>query len=174
MTAFQIRTLQPDDAVQLLHFEQANRHWFERHVEPRGDAFYSLEGVADHIREFLAAHADGTRHPCVIVDGQGAIVGRANLKEIDRLAGTAEVGYRIAASHVGMGLASRAVGHLVDVARVSWQLKHLHAFVADGNAASARVLQKSRFVPSVSHEQRSAADDTPVLRYALSLDGAAR
>ena len=172
MTAFQIRTLHPDDAAPLLRFELANRAWFEHYVEARGDAFYSLEGVAGHIREFLAAYAAGTRHPCVIVDGEGTIVGRANLKDIDRRAGSAEVGYRIAASHAGKGLASRAVEHLVDVARASWRLTQLHAYVAHTNVASARVLQKSRFAPEAVPAAHAAAEGVPVVRYALALDEA--
>jgi ribosomal-protein-alanine N-acetyltransferase len=169
MTAFHIRTLQHDDAAQLLLFETANRGWFEQTIEPRAAAFYSPGGVAEHISEFLAAHANGTRHPCVIVDATGAVIGRANLKEIDGQAGTAEVGYRIAASHVGHGLASHAVRHLVDVARAAWRLTHLHAFVAGTNPASARVLEKCGFTPGGTSDH-DAADGTPVFRYALALD----
>lgn len=145
MNAFHIRPLQPGDAARLLQFERDNRAWFERHIASRGAAFYSAQGVRGHIREFLDAHAAGTRHPCVILDDAGAIVGRANLKDIDRGAGCAEVGYRIAEACAGNGLATQAVRYLVGHARSGLQLKELVAYVAPANGASARVLEKCGF-----------------------------
>lgn len=165
MSAFHIRTLQIEDAAQLLRFEIDNRAWFERHIEPRGDAFYSEAGVRAHIAEFLDAFARGTRHPCVIVDADGAVIGRANLKEIDHQAGAAEVGYRIAASHAGQGLATAAVRHLVALARAHWRLEHLHAYVLNANLASARVLEKCLFARAAAQEQ----DETNVTTYAFQL-----
>lgn len=163
MKAFHIRTLETDDAARLLRFELDNRAWFERHIEPRGDAFYSAAGVHAHIAEFLAAFAVGTRHPCVIVDGDGAVIGRANLKEIDCQAGGAEVGYRIAASHAGNGLATAAVLHLVALAREEWRLERLYAYVLPANLASARVLEKCAFA------RAAAQDEDAAITYAFSL-----
>lgn len=163
MSAFHIRTLAKDDAARLLRFEFDNRAWFERHIEPRGDAFYSEAGVRAHIAEFLDAFAAGTRHPCVIVDGDGAVIGRANLKEIDRQAGGAEVGYRIAASHAGQGLATAAVRHLMALAREQWRLERLVAYVLPANLASARVLEKCAFA------RAAMQDDDAAITYAFSL-----
>jgi ribosomal-protein-alanine N-acetyltransferase len=153
MSAFSIRTLRHDDVHALLQFERANRAWFETYIEPRGDAFYSEQGVRAHIDEFLAAFAAGTRHPCVIVGAGGAIVGRVNLKDIDKPAGSAEVGYRIAASHAGQGLATDGVRHLVALARTVWQLDYLQAYVLPKNLASARVLEKCLFVRESEHDE---------------------
>jgi ribosomal-protein-alanine N-acetyltransferase len=176
MNGCHIRTLQQDDASLLLQFEQDNRDWFERHIAPRGEAFYSPGGVQEHIQEFLDAHANGTLHPCVIVDENGAIIGRANLKDIDRRAGTAEIGYRIAESQAGKGLATGAVRYLVDLAHSSWQLKQLFAYVANENKASARVLEKCMFTRHQVQDECAAGcpddaivmvrrlDDAPVLR----------
>jgi ribosomal-protein-alanine N-acetyltransferase len=100
---------------------------------------------ACHIRTLQQDDANGTLHPCVILDENGAIIGRANLKDIDRRAGTAEVGYRIAESQAGKGLATGAVRYLVDLAHSSWQLKQLFAYVGNENKASARVLEKCLF-----------------------------
>lgn len=153
----QIRTLRTHDAEALLKFELAHRHWFEQHIEPRGDAFYSPDGVREHIDTFLAAHAAGSFHPLVLTDAEGAFIGRANLKNIDRQAGSAEIGYRIGQSHVGRGMATVALRFLIAVARTQWQLKHLSAFVGEGNVASARVLEKCGFVrgPAASSGLRS-------------------
>lgn len=163
MSAFHIRTLAHDDAAPLLRFELDNRAWFERQIEPRGDVFYSAAGVRAHIAEFLDAFAAGTRHPCVIVDGNGAVIGRANLKAIDRQAGGAEVGYRIAASHAGQGLATAAVRHLVALARAQWRLERLYAHVLPANLASARVLEKCLFARAGAQHE-----DAPIT-YAFSL-----
>lgn len=145
MKAICIRTLQLEDAPELLRFEQVNRAWFEHHIEPRGDAFYTSESVHEHVMQYLDAHKRSTWHPCVIVDQSGAIVGRANLKDIDLAAGVAEVGYRMAQQCVGKGLATEAVRHLVELARSQWELERLVAYVGVENTASAGVLGKCGF-----------------------------
>jgi RimJ/RimL family protein N-acetyltransferase len=141
-----IRTLQPGDAQALLEFELANREWFERHIDPRPPQFYSPQGVASHIADYLERHAAGNWHPCVVLDQQGRIAGRANLKDIDRGAGRAEIGYRIAQSAAGKGLATAALQHLVSLASTHWRLKEVFAEVTADNEASARVLEKCGFV----------------------------
>lgn len=140
-----IRTLQLRDTPELLRFEQNNRAWFERHVDARGDDFYTADGVHEHVAQYLDAHARSTWHPCVVVDKSGAIIGRANLKNIDLTAGSAEVGYRMAQQCIGKGLATHAVRHLVELARSQWKLRHLVAYVSATNAASASVLGKCGF-----------------------------
>lgn len=140
-----IRTLRADDAAALLAFEIANRAWFERHIEPRGPAFYCPQGVAAHIAGYLAGYAQGTWHPFVLEDAAGDIVGRANLKDIDRAAGTAEIGYRIAQDACGRGLATMAVRHLVLQAASRWQLTQLVANVYADNLGSRKVLERCGF-----------------------------
>lgn len=147
MSPYTIRTLRLEDAPQLLAFEQDNRAWFERHIEPRPDGFYSADGVLAHIRHFLAGHAGGSLHPCVMLDEHGQLLGRANLKDIDRQAETAEVGYRVGQEHAGKGLATAALRHLIGLARDEWRLARLNAYAIDGNAASIRVLERCGFVP---------------------------
>lgn len=156
MNAVHIRTLQLDDACRLLLFEQQNRTWFEQHIASRGDEFYSMKGVREHIGRFLEAHVEGRLQPCLLLSQGGTVLGRANLKDIDQEKGTAEVGYRIAESHAGRGLATHAVRHLIDLARSSWQLKHLEAYVSGKNIASARVLEKCGFTREQVEESRRA------------------
>lgn len=150
MKNVRIRTLCRDDASQLLAFELDNRHWFERHIEPRHPSFYTLHGVGSHIDEYLQAHARGNWHPCVILHGDD-IVGRANLKDIDTDSASAEIGYRIAEHAAGKGLATRAVKHLMELARSQWHLARLKADVTANNAASSRVLEKCGFVQGQHH-----------------------
>jgi ribosomal-protein-alanine N-acetyltransferase len=140
-----IRTLQAGDADALLAFEAANRRWFEQHVEARAPEFYTRPGVALHIAAYLDDYKHGRLHPCVLLDDAGAIIGRANLRHIDAVAGNAEVGYRIAADQVGRGLASAALRHLKQLALNEYGLKRLQAWVSPENIASARVLEKHGF-----------------------------
>jgi ribosomal-protein-alanine N-acetyltransferase len=151
-----IRTLQAGDADALLAFETANRRWFEQHVEARAPEFYSRPGVALHIAAYLDDYKHGRMHPCVLLDDGGAIIGRANLRQIDTAAGCAEVGYRIAADQVGRGLAGAALRHLQQLAAGTYGLRRLQAWVAPQNIASARVLEKHGFqrndaMPSQDH-----------------------
>ncbi|WP_374582238.1 GNAT family N-acetyltransferase [Pseudoduganella sp.] len=141
----QIRTIRLHDAPALLAFELANRAWFESHIDARPPDFYSLAGVAAHIEDVLARHVAGSMHPCLLVEDDGSIVGRCNLKDIDPATRRAEVGYRIAAFACGRGLAGAAVRHLMELAYGQWQLAGLDAHVTIANAASARVLERAGF-----------------------------
>lgn len=140
-----IRTISPSDVAALLAFEQANRAWFESHIDARAPDFYSQAGVAAHIDDYLARHAAGSMHPCLLVADDGAILGRCNLKDIDPASRRAEVGYRIAADACGRGLADVALAHLKELAYGQWQLNGLDAHVTVANAASSRVLERAGF-----------------------------
>ena len=145
MKSINIRTLQADDVEALLAFEVQNREWFERHIDSRGSAFYSMQGIRAHIAAYLAGFAAGTWHPFVIEDQQGRIIGRANLKDIDRAGFRAEVGYRIAEDACGQGLATTALEHLIRVAQSQWKLRQLVASVYASNLGSAKVLERCGF-----------------------------
>ena len=176
MSTHTIRTLRAGDAAPLLAFELANRTWFERHIDPRPDDFYSASGIAAHVAQFLDEHAQGRLHPCVIVDGQGQVIGRANLKDIDVDLGTAEVGYRIGQEQAGKGLATAALRHLITLAQDEWQLASLCAYAIDGNAASIRVLERCGFVQGVAVPDIAIVEGNVVdgHAYALELRAAGR
>lgn len=140
-----LRTLRSADRRALFDFEMANRAWFERFIESRGDAFYTDAGVEENIAICLDGLARGSFHPCVLVDGE-AIVGRANLRDMDLGARRALVGYRVAETHCGRGLASFALEELKRLAASHWNLERLGARVTVRNPASARVLEKGGFV----------------------------
>ena len=170
MNEIYLRKLQIEDAASLLLFECDNRTWFETHIEPRHESFYSMEGVATHIHALLESYAQGGFHPCVLTDGNGAIVGRANLKDIRQDRSVAEIGYRIGQQHVGQGLATQAVGHLIKLARSQWQIKCLVAFVTEENIASARVLEKWRFAHDGEIKNLTVVQNKQVHGYKFSLD----
>jgi [ribosomal protein S5]-alanine N-acetyltransferase len=164
-----IRNLRHDDDAALLAFELANRAWFERHVEARDPDFYSIDGVRMHILGMLAEFAAGQCHPCLLVDEQDAIVGRANLKDIDRASGSAEVGYRIGEQHIGKGYATLALQQLIELARTRWKLRTLQALVIDGNAASAKVLFRCGFTMGRSIPAIAKVHGAPVDGHAYTL-----
>lgn len=146
MNTFRIRELKNTDAEALLAFEIRNRAWFESHIDARDPAFYSLQGVAEHIESYLSDFAIGIWHPFVIEDGNERIVGRANLKSIDPSTGSAEVGYRIGRDACGQGLATQALRHLIQEAQGRWQLTQLLAYVFKENVGSRKVLERCGFV----------------------------
>lgn len=168
MRPLKIRTLQSTDAEPLLKFELENRQWFERHIDARSPDFYSFEGVTEHIASYLSGLADGTWHPFVIEDSEGHIIGRANLKEIDIVKRSAEVGYRIAESACGQGLATLAVRELIQEARLRWNLTRLVANVYAENISSAKVLQRCGFAIEHVSYQQEAQDE---YRFVLSING---
>ncbi len=157
-----VRELRLTDAAALLAFEADNREWFESHIEARNEAFYSLRGVTAHIHGYLQGLAGGTWHPFVIEDAGGAIVGRANLKDIDREGRTAQVGYRVAQAACGQGLATLGLKHLIREAQVRWGLEHLVAHVFADNVGSRKVLLGCGFVAGAAPSH--AGEDRFVLR----------
>jgi ribosomal-protein-alanine N-acetyltransferase len=146
MKSIHIRLLKSDDWQPLLAFELRNRSWFEQHIEPRGEAFYSPPGIQQHIASYLADHAAGRWFPGLLLDDCGVIIGRANLKDMDVQLGVAELGYRVAQDQVGRGVATAAVTQMKDIAQQHWGLTTLRAVVIVGNTASIRVLEKNGFV----------------------------
>lgn len=145
MKPFKIRELCAGDTQALLAFEVRNREWFESQIDARDPAFYSLQGVAEHIDDYLADFALGVWHPFVIEDATGNIVGRANLKGIDLPEQCAEVGYRIDLGACGQGLATLALTRLIEEARRRSGLTHLVAYVFKENLGSMKVLERCGF-----------------------------
>jgi ribosomal-protein-alanine N-acetyltransferase len=156
MESFSVRELKVTDTQALLAFEIQNREWFESHIDARAPSFYSLQGVANHIESYLSDFALGAWHPFVIEDCSQRIVGRANLKSIDSSMGSAQVGYRIAQRACGQGLATLALRHLIQEARMRWGLSQLVAFAFKENAGSRKVLDRCGF----KLEQPSCNDNT--------------
>jgi [ribosomal protein S5]-alanine N-acetyltransferase len=73
------------------------------------------------------------------------VVGNVSLKNISHSMGYAEIGYGIAESHHGQGIATEAVRLLVAKVFNEAALRKLMAFVHDKNQSSRRVLEKLRF-----------------------------
>jgi ribosomal-protein-alanine N-acetyltransferase len=79
----------------------------------------------------------------IAVDGK--VVGAVSLKNISHSMGYGEIGYGIAESHHGKGIATAAVRLLVEKIFRETALRRLLACVHEENIASCRVLEKLGF-----------------------------
>lgn len=140
-----LASLSHEHLESLYQFEIENRDWFESLIAPRGNGFYSLQSMQQHIADCLAEHANSRASAYILIQ-HNQIVARANLKAICLNKGVAEVGYRVAQSAVGKGVASFALQQLIAIAEHKFRLQRLQAEVLENNPASKRVLQKHGFV----------------------------
>ena len=93
----------------------------------------------------LADQEAGTGAYHVLVDDDGAVLGRFNLFSVGD--GTANLGYRVAQRAAGRGVATAAVQELCGLAASAYGLRTLRAATSHENVASQRVLVKAGFVP---------------------------
>ncbi|MEV7192390.1 GNAT family N-acetyltransferase [Streptomyces sp. NPDC093510] len=160
-TAPELQLLRADHASTLLAFEEANRAYFAATVPDRGDAFFRDFDALLGAR--LAEQATGDCFFHVLVDGGGAILGRANL--VDVADGSAELGYRIAEKAAGQGLATWAVRRIRTLAVTAYGLTALRAATTLDNPGSRAVLTRTGFVPVADIR----LDGRPGTSYALTL-----
>jgi len=134
------------DAPALLAFECDNRGFFERHINARPPAYYSLDGVSAAIDLALReAQADTGRQYLVKGEG-GCILARVNLSRLRRAHfHSAELGYRVAEAFTGQGLARAAVAQVRLLAFGRHGLQRLEACASSMNEASATVLSRLGF-----------------------------
>ncbi|MFF0484090.1 GNAT family N-acetyltransferase [Streptomyces sp. NPDC004435] len=159
-----LERLRPDHAPALLVFERENRAYFAAAVPDRGDAYFE-EFDARH-RALLDEQEEGTVRFHVLVAGDGEIVGRVNL--VDVADGAAELGYRIAESATGRGLATRGVLEVCRLAVEEYGLRRLYAKASAGNAASRAVLARVGF-GAVGGERLRTGESA--IAYELDLGG---
>ncbi len=76
---------------------------------------------------------------------EGQIVGSVSLKNISHSMGYGEIGYGVAESHHGKGIATAALRLLVEKVFCETDLRRLLAYVHEENIASRRVLEKLGF-----------------------------
>ncbi|WP_374348819.1 GNAT family N-acetyltransferase [Chitinimonas sp.] len=133
------------DAEALFAFEMANRHYFERFINSRGDAFYTPEAVAASLRT-LEADREADRGYAFLVWRGPAVVARVNFTSVERkLFHSASLGYRVAESEAGRGVTSSAVAQAMALAFTDLRLWRVEATVAEFNRGSQRVLEKNGF-----------------------------
>ncbi|MFE4971799.1 GNAT family N-acetyltransferase [Kitasatospora sp. NPDC056651] len=156
-----LEPLRPDHADALLAFERANRGYFARSIPDRGDAYFA--GFADRHAALLAEQAEGTCRFHVVRDPAGELVGRVNL--VDLADGSAELGYRVAESAAGRGIATAAVTEACRLAATAYGLTALTAVTTVDNPASRAVLARNGF----RLDREFLLGDRPALAYRRSL-----
>ena len=135
-----LEPLRTDHADAVHAFESENRAYFASWIWDRGDEYFA-DFPARHAAQ-LAEQEAGICRFHVLVEGDGAVVGRVNL--IDLADGQAELGYRIAEKSAGRGLATAAVRAILELAR-GYGLTSLRAGASDKNPASQTVLTRVGF-----------------------------
>ncbi|MCK1992052.1 GNAT family N-acetyltransferase [Peribacillus muralis] len=161
-----IDRLNEQDAKELFAFECKNRRFFEQTVQSRGDDYYSFGSFEIRHRELLKEQDDAMSSFYLIKEDSGTIVGRINLVDIDRIKGTAQVGYRIGEAFTKKGVANKALQLLVKLAP-DMNVTQIHAKTTTVNIGSQKVLVKNGF------ERISVREDTseklPLYHYRKNL-----
>jgi RimJ/RimL family protein N-acetyltransferase len=139
-----LQLLRADHAEAVLDFELANRSYFAASISDRGDEYF--DQFAERHQALLAEQDEGTGAYYVLVDDEGAVLGRFNLYFTGK--STANVGYRVAQQVVGRGVATATVRELIGLAATRHRLHTLRAATSNENVASAKVLTKAGFVPT--------------------------
>ncbi|WP_030759112.1 GNAT family N-acetyltransferase [Streptomyces sp. NRRL F-2664] len=161
----ELQRLRAEHAPALLAFERANRAYFAESVPDRGDAYFAEFDA--RLAELLAGQEAGRDHLHLIIGGDGEVLGRVNLIDVED--GSAELGFRVAKEAAGRGLATNAVRQALVLAADTYGLRLLRAAATVDNTGSRTVLQRTGFLPV----GETVLDGRPAIRYVRDL-GAAR
>lgn len=138
----ELQLLRAEHASSVLEFEIANRAYFAASISDRGDEFFAE--FSDYYAARLAEQESREGAYYVLIDEQGAVLGRFNLIFVGN--GIAELGYRVAEQVAGHGVATSTVGDLCALAISQHAVTKLRAATTDRNDASRRVLLNNKFV----------------------------
>jgi ribosomal-protein-alanine N-acetyltransferase len=137
------RLISTSDAAELAALLAAN-HDHLLPYEPARPADYETEAGQRRVIDDLLQKTDSLPH--VIVD-QGRIAGRITLNSIVRGPfQSASLGYWVDERAGGRGLASAAVGRILEIAFGELGLHRIEAATLVGNLRSQRVLEKNGFL----------------------------
>lgn len=142
-----LRPLVMADAPEVLELRQTNREFLDPWEPLRTESFYTLEMQASQI-EVAAKHwTEGVGYGFgIFLPKSGEIVGRVALANIVRGAWqNATMGYFVAQSVNGQGIATEAVRLCVGYAFEHANLHRVQASVIPRNKPSIRVLEKAGF-----------------------------
>ena len=137
----ELQRLRADHAAAILAFESANRAYFATSISDRGDDYF--EHFTERHHALLAEQEAGIGAYYVLVDADGAVLGRFNLKFVGD--GVGQLGYRVAQHVTGRGVATATVRDLCSLAASRHGVRTLRAATSRGNVASQRVLLNAGF-----------------------------
>ena len=140
-----VRLVVDDDAEALAALLRANREFLAPWDPVRDEAYYTAAGQRNLLGRSLRRFGQGVEWPGVItVDGRP--VGRVNLNNVVRGAfRSADLGYWVDEAHNGRGVATAAVGAVIEVAFTDLGLHRVQAGTLLHNHASQRVLERNGF-----------------------------
>jgi [ribosomal protein S5]-alanine N-acetyltransferase len=141
------RPLLLDDASALADVLRANRDFLAPWQPNRSDQYFTRDGQHAVVERSLEQQAAGIAVPLVVLDQAGGVVGTVTLQSIIRGAfQSCSVGYWLAESAQGRGLATRAVREATDLAFGALGLHRVQAETLTHNLRSQRVLDRLGFV----------------------------
>lgn len=164
-----VHLLTAADESDLLAFETTNRDFFAGAVGDRGDEYF--RSFSDRHGSLVAENEAGTSMLFVVRDGEGRVVGRVNLADVED--GSGDLGYRLAEQSCGRGYARAAVRLALEEAAARG-LRRVTAMTTEGNVSSQRVLDANGFerVPGgVPAEVEVGGRTEPTVHFVLTLDG---
>jgi ribosomal-protein-alanine N-acetyltransferase len=135
-----IRPLTPEDAGELAALLVENRAFLAPFEPVRDERFFTIGGQRERIEN------DGSEASAILVDER--IAGTVTMSNI--VYGpfqSANLGYWVAERLSGRGLATRAVGDVLEIAFGEFGLHRLQAATLVENVPSQRVLEKNGFEP---------------------------
>ena len=140
------RALHPDDASVLADLLRTNREFLAPFEPERPEEWFTLAGQHASVAAALAQERAGSVAARVVVTEDGRVVGWIIASGIVRGAlRSCALGYWVDEAHNGRGLATAAVGEMVDHAFGPLGLHRVQAETLVHNTASQRVLERNGF-----------------------------
>ena len=140
------RPLDLDDVQVLTELHRTNREFLAPWQPLRPDSFFTEAGQREAVEAVLAQRAAGTAAPLLILDRSGAVAGTLTLASIIRGAfQSCSVGYWLAESAQGHGLATDALREAAELAFGDLRLHRVQAETLTHNQRSQRVLDRAGF-----------------------------
>ncbi|MFD6092149.1 GNAT family N-acetyltransferase [Oerskovia sp. NPDC060338] len=140
------RALRLDDAAALADLLRTNREFLAPFEPERGEEWFTLAGQRASVAAALAQELAGSVVARVVVDEGGQVAGWTIASGIVRGAlRSCALGYWVDEARNGRGLATAAVGEMVDHAFGPLGLHRVQAETLVHNVASQRVLERNGF-----------------------------
>jgi ribosomal-protein-alanine N-acetyltransferase len=140
------RPLDIDDVHVLTSLYRENREALAPWQPLRPDAYFTEAGQREAVEAVLAERARGSAVPLLILERSGAVAGTLTLASIIRGAfQSCSVGYWVAESARGQGLATDALREAADLAFGALRLHRIQAETLTHNQRSRSVLQRVGF-----------------------------
>ncbi len=141
------RPLAPPDGPVLARLLRENRAFLAPWQPRRGDGYFTEQAQHELVNRTLQDRDRGASLPLVIVDDDDRVAGTVTLQSIIRGSfQSCSVGYWLAESAQGKGLATSAVREATHLAFHSLRLHRVQAETLPHNGRSQRVLERLGFV----------------------------